>query len=646
MNRRNSLKDLTSRIFVSTFLSLGFVFGFLPCCADIQLAGSDHHLAEARIFVDPDLRVSYDGDVVHMEAYSAASATNPDLLVAGGELIVPGRRLNASEARLYRSTNAGALWNPVLLPDEVNGGWDNAVAGGIGESAYFLTSNLERGLTVYRTNDGGKTWISTVLVTAVGWDRPHVAVDVTASPYRGRFYVAGEADDGVRVMASSDGGQTFSSPVTACRHAQGWNAATTASPLILSDGTLVVPCAPYPDYPERASWTSAEVGIVSSSDGGRTFGPFRKMGVAHRALTRDMYLARIRGNVILSGNFMQGPSFAVAPSGALYADRLYAAWQDIDSTGSSQLLLTWSADRGTTWSDPLPVDPTGAAAGKGSPVQQGVPMVAVNRDGVLGVAWFDGRGAKDGKGYDVYFGASLNGGRSFLTSVRVSSVTSRPAQGLNILPALDIAKSERSDKTLIHMSSSFSERATGGDYSSMAVDAAGRFHPFWADARSGAWQLYSATIRVLSDKALSDTMNRAIAIQNPVTRTCNLGNSSVQLAFGEPTFDSSANEVTVPVRLINSSTDPILDAVEVRATTEKARGQWSEFVPDAAALVPKIFDATSNAFGDHATFLYPASHSSPLFPNGVTAPRDWRLHVPVPNFMNYSLQVEITGACP
>jgi len=196
------------------------------------------------------------------------------------------------------------------------------------------------------------------------------------------------------------------------------------------------------------------------------------------------------------------------------------------------------------------------------------------------------------------------------------------------------------------MSSPFSERATGGDYSSMPVDAAGRFHPFWADARSRAWQLYSATIRVLSDKALSDTMKRAIAIQNPATRTCNLGKSSVQLAFGEPTFDSSANEVTVPVRLLNSSTDPILDAVVVRATTETARGQWSEFVPDAAALVPKIFDATSDAFGDHATFLYPASHNSPLFPNGVTAPLDWRLHVPVPNFMNYSLQVEITGACP
>jgi hypothetical protein len=37
------------------------VLGFLAFGADLQLPGSEHQLAESRIFVDPDLRVSYDG---------------------------------------------------------------------------------------------------------------------------------------------------------------------------------------------------------------------------------------------------------------------------------------------------------------------------------------------------------------------------------------------------------------------------------------------------------------------------------------------------------------------------------------------------------------------------------------------------------
>ena len=83
-------------------------------------------------------------------------------------------------------------------------------------------------------------------------------------------------------------------------------------PVILSDGTLVVPCAPYANDPERATWTDGEAGVVASSDGGRTFGSFHKVGIVHRALYREMYAARIRGDALLSGNFIQGPSFAVA----------------------------------------------------------------------------------------------------------------------------------------------------------------------------------------------------------------------------------------------------------------------------------------------------------------------------------------------
>ena len=629
------LRVYTWNIRAHSWFAIGLLIAFSCMRTRGQDRQSDAQVNAVRIFVDPEVRVSYDADVVHMETYVSASATNSDLLLAGGELIFPGRRLNASEARIYRSNDAGARWSPVLLPDEANGGWDNAIAGGLGNSAYFLTSNSERGLTVYSTSDGGSTWASTVLREAVGWDRPHVVVDTTASPFRGSFYVAGEADDGVRLTRSKDGGKTFSSPVTACPHPKGWNASTSASPLVLSDGTLVVPCLPYPNDPERATWVDAEVGIVSSRDGGQTFSPYHKIFFEHRALTQQMFAARARGAVMLSGNFMPGPSFAVSPPTGQFADRIYAAWQDIDSTGRSRLLTAWSADRGDTWRTAAPVD--SSLDRDRSPIRQGVPMLAVSRDGVLGVAWFDDRGTQGGKGYDVYFTASLDGGATFLPPARVSTVTSTPAKGSNTLPALDVVKSETGDKLQIQMTSPFSERATGGDYSSMAVDAAGRFHPLWADARSGAWQIYTATIRVLSDETLTALLNRS---------TCPVDSSNTQLLFDEPVWDSTGNDLTVPVRILNTSANPIVNAISVRLTPAVSGQQWMKLVPDPASLAP-IFLDDSHAVQNHAIFVYRFSPASPLFPNSVSVPQQWYLHVPSADFINFSFEAELTNdKCP
>jgi hypothetical protein len=615
-----------------SWLALGLLIG----CSTSSTAGQDlqpdPHLKTAQIFVDPDVRVSHDGAVVHMETYVSASATNPDLLLAGGELIFPGRRTGASEAQIYRSTDAGARWNPVLLPNEANGGWDNAIAGGLGDSAYFLTSNSERGLTLYRTNDGGATWASTIL--AVNWDRPHIAIDTTEGRFGGSFYVAGEADDGVRLMRSVDGGKTFSSPVTACSHPTGWNAATSSSPLVLRGGTVVVPCLPYPNDPERASWINAEVGIVFSQDGGRTFSPYHKIFSIHRALDRESFTARSHGLVMLSGNFMQGPSFAVAPPTGQFHDRIYAAWQDIDSTGGSQLLTAHSEDRGLTWSAPIPVNSSSSRGG--SPARQGVPMAAVSRDGVLGVAWFDGRLSQDGKGYDVYFTASLDGGQTFLPAARVSTVTSVPARGLNILPSFEVVRSETGDKLKIQVTSPFSDRATGGDYSSMAVDAAGRFHPLWADARSGGWQVYTATIRVLSDDALTKLLNHAI---------CPVESSHLRLLFDEPALDGTTNDVIVPVRILNTSSGPFVNMVTIRVAPSVSGSQSTELVPDPAASSPEVLDH-SLAAGEATSFAFRFTPASPLFPNSISAPLQWHLHVSAAEFTNLSFDIEMaTSKC-
>src|ERR1700683_3791599 len=159
---------------------------------------SSPHSPTAKIFVDPELQLSHDGDVAHMESYIAASTTDPNFLLAAGEQIIPGRSLFSTQAQIYISTTARARCSPIPLPNEINGGWDNAVVAGPDGSAYFLTSNFEGGLTVYHTADSGKTCNSSVITPSRSWDRPHIAIDLTAGQFKNRFYVAAESNDGVR----------------------------------------------------------------------------------------------------------------------------------------------------------------------------------------------------------------------------------------------------------------------------------------------------------------------------------------------------------------------------------------------------------------------------------------------------------------
>src|SRR4051812_1521412 len=93
-----------------------------------------------RVTVDPDVRVTYDSRVPHMEAYIAAASAHPDLLFAGGVLLPLGRAWSLAETRIWVSRTAGATWRPTLLPAEIEGGWDNAIAAGPGDSLYFLTA--------------------------------------------------------------------------------------------------------------------------------------------------------------------------------------------------------------------------------------------------------------------------------------------------------------------------------------------------------------------------------------------------------------------------------------------------------------------------------------------------------------------------
>jgi hypothetical protein len=109
-------------------------------------------------------------------------------------------------------------------------------------------------------------------------------------------------------------------------------------------------------------------------------------------------------------------------------------------------------------------------------IYRGVPEVAVNKHGVIGVSWIDGRDDPSGRCDALYFTASLDGGETFLPERRVSSARSCPDSAAN--------------------GGAFKRWPHGGDYYGLTAMADGRFHLFWADGRAGTFQLWAANVQV------------------------------------------------------------------------------------------------------------------------------------------------------
>ncbi len=103
-----------------------------------------------------------------------------------------------------------------------------------------------------------------------------------------------------------------------------------------------------------------------------------------------------------------------------------------------------------------------------------MPTLAVNRDGVVGMLWYDRRDNPDNLSYYARFMASVDGGEKWLPSVRVSTdpYESGPVAKKSAFPG------------------------NGGDTAGLAPDANGVFHVVWIDDRTGVPQMWTATVRV------------------------------------------------------------------------------------------------------------------------------------------------------
>ncbi len=410
-----------------------------------------------------DRLVSLPGPAVPLvEPHLAVHPTNANHLVAG-VIVASKNDLGELDCAALASFDGGQSWTRHDLGlKSCADPWVAILPNGTAVLTVLgAPEGKEDGLLVYRSEDGGRTWNIPPVSLGRSHDHETMVVDLTNGKFAGNLYVvsstyAKEAATGktrtiVYVARSTDGGQSFSEP----RHIFPSNLdSNTMNPVVLSDGTLVVPFSDYMRSGiEGAIWLDrARDWIVESSDGGQTF-------------TVPLLVSESCGKVF--------PTLGVDASGSPFEDRLYWVCHDGDR---QSVLLHFSPDGGEKWSRPSRIN-----QGSGTVPYVRRPSVAVNKHGVVAVAWYDGRSDREKyKGLyqcgELYLTASLDGGRTFLPEVKVSTGLSCP---------LSPANGKAGERW-----------PAGGDYFGMVARPDGIFQLLWADSRSGLFQLRSATVRV------------------------------------------------------------------------------------------------------------------------------------------------------
>lgn len=428
------------------------------------------------------------------EVVIAAHPRDPARLIACA-MLEPGANRSVKSAA-WISTDSGRRWSPPIVTtshwaNDPTCAWDaegtayflHKVNDGVPTPPGSVNSNFDY-LGVERTRDDGRHWVPLHRGPQVN-DRPFMAID----PSSGALYVAfnghlhGErathdnADfrNTVALMRSTDRGITFTAPAERALMNQTATTGINAG----MDGLVVLPdrsvavlytrmtlAQPTPDGRAATSKatgkptvTQSTLMLARSRDGGVTLDPPRVVA----NVTSGYNLAHARG---ITG------TLAVDASLGPHRGRLYASWADF-ATGRGEILITWSDDGGATWSTPRPVnDDTGARGERGGP-DHSMATVAVNRDGVVGVLWYDRREYPAGDGYRARFAASTDGGASWSASVAVAT-------------APNAASAQQGPDYL----------ANGGDTAGLTAAADGRFHAAWIDNRTGVQQVWTAAITI------------------------------------------------------------------------------------------------------------------------------------------------------
>lgn len=531
----------------------------LVLLAGLQVGTGWFSRAEAQIAVGKNVQVSAafpDGQ--HFELLANVDPSDPSRMIACS-YIYPHDAAKGSTI-VYSSFDGGKSWAPTLGPAGFDETGDPVCTFGNGGEAYYSMLGRKDGkayTALYRSEDGGRTWGEPLYLESS--DRQSITIDRSQSKYRGSIYI--NATGTIRGMLPDDSANTSSemrrTALTVFYSRDGVHFGTTkraelgerwilgmGDGAVLSDGSIIFIFGDLLNYgggagvdrPSRGK-PNAVLYTVTSKDGGVTLDPPVKVS--------DFYMdwPPSHSGVVpyITADISEGP----------FKDRAYATWPDRRS-GRDEIYVAHSDDQGKTWSQPVVVNDDQPWAGREDAPDHLLPVIGVNKDGVVGVMWNDRRDNPNNLGYWVRFSASLDGGDTWLPSVRVSEKPHAVGEGER-WPLSSFASSQKGRLTITAGYHSFG--FSGGHYVGMGVSPTGEFHPTWIDNRTGVSQIWTAPVAVQGNAVKHGSAE--LAAMTDVS-------DKVTLEATPPAYDARTGRLTMTAVLKNTSKDTIHGPVKVR----------------------------------------------------------------------------------
>ncbi len=520
-------------------------------------------VASAQITVSRNVHMSASHpEQLQAEIILDADSTRPGRLMACS-LIDDSRKsgnnsLTGWGVIVYLTYDSGKTWTKTFEEYSL---MDPTCAYGPDGSAYLEAFELtgDRMMRLYRSADGGKTWGSPSKVRTT--DRPYVTIDKTGGKFNGRVYSHGQAGgtgrmdgerggSGVRLYASTDG-RTFGDPVERQSSGDRRNLGS-GNGVVLSDGTLVMLFGELKEYwnadntseirDSTLMSSNGRLRMLTSGDGGRSLSTATSVS--------DFYMHVYPWRPL--AGFI--PWVAVDSSSGPFRDRLYVVWPDRRS-GRDEIYLTYSTDKGRTWSKPMTLNDDRAPLLARSGPDHFMPTVAVNKDGVVGVSWYDRRDHADNAGWDIRFTASLDGGDTWSPNVRVSEQANN-FDSKNAWPITSVPPRISSPGGPASIDLWVNQMMViGGDTTGLAADSTGAFHVAWADNRTGILQLWTSSVTV--NGSAQRNGDPVLASYKDVT-------STVNMEMSEMAFDRAAGVLTAKARLRNTGAQEVSGSVKIR----------------------------------------------------------------------------------
>ena len=407
------------------------------------------------------------------ETFITLNPASPRTLAAGSNEIF---RL---PMRGYFSTDSGKSWGGVDLPLPPNQGANIINFGSDPTLAFDTRGNVFYGyivvffgagngingteMAVARSTDGGKTYPTVAYFSFEGGtnhfnDKPMITADTnTSSPFRDNLYVAwdaaagGSTSGGIRVGRSTDHGATWS--VNRADDPSGPGRGIGASPAVGTNGELYVA---WNDY------SANTIAFNRSFDGGVTWD--KQSVIAPKVIPFDIAIPAesFRGALVY-------PACDTDRSTGAHRGRVYCSWMDLTGGGTTNIFLSFSDNRGATWSKAAAVGDPAAGVDRFNHWMSVDPVT-----GEVNVSYYDTRNDTTGQRYmtDVYRAQSRDGGLTWQADTRVTNVSSNEHDCDGVFPCVGINYGNQQ-----------------GDYEGL-VSYGGVSHPIWTDSRN---QLDAAT---------------------------------------------------------------------------------------------------------------------------------------------------------